>query len=91
MNANQKQHITFGVFIPQGWKMELATIPEPVAKWNKAVEVAQLAEKLGYDSIWVYDHFHNVPIHAHEAVFECWTVIAAISQRTTKIRLGQMV
>jgi F420-dependent oxidoreductase-like protein len=50
-----------------------------------------LAEQLGYDSIWVYDHFHNVPRPAHEAVFECWTSIAAISQLTTRIRLGQMV
>jgi F420-dependent oxidoreductase-like protein len=39
----------------------------------------------------VYDHFHNVPKPAHEAVFECWTTIAAISQRTSRIRLGQMV
>ncbi len=86
-----KNQITFGVFIPQGWKMELVNIADPVAKWQKTVEVAQLAEKLGYDSIWVYDHFHNVPRPAHETVFECWTVIAAISQLTTKIRLGQMV
>jgi len=86
-----KSHIIFGVFIPQGWKMELVSITDPRAKWNKAVEIAQLAEKLGYDSIWVYDHFHNVPRPAHEAVFECWTVISAMSQLTSKIRLGQMV
>lgn len=86
-----KTDTTFGVFIPQGWKMELVSIADPAAKWNKAVEIAQLAEKLGFDSVWVYDHFHNVPRPAHEAVFECWTVMAAISQRTTKIRLGQMV
>ena len=86
-----KKHITFGVFIPQGWKMELVSIADPVEKWQKTIEIAQLAEKLGYDSIWVYDHFHNVPRPAHETVFECWTVIAAISQLTTKIRLGQMV
>ena len=49
------------------------------------------AEELGYDSIWVYDHFHNVPRPAHEAVFECWTTLAAISQRTSRVRLGQMV
>ena len=71
--------------------MELVSITDPRAKWNKAVEIAQLAEKLGYDSIWVYDHFHNVPRPAHEAVFECWTVISAMSQLTSKIRLGQMV
>jgi len=83
--------ITFGVFIPQGWKMELAGIEDPQAKWAKAVEIATLAEELGYDSLWVYDHFHNVPRPAHEAVFECWTTMAAISQRTSRIRLGQMV
>ena len=83
--------LTFGVFVPQGWKMELSTIPDPVAKWQKAVEVAELAEALGYDSLWVYDHFHNVPVPAHETMFECWTTLAALSQRTERIKLGQMV
>jgi F420-dependent oxidoreductase-like protein len=81
----------FGVFVPQGWKMELSSIPDPQDKWAKAVEIAVLAEELGFDSVWVYDHFHNVPVPAHEAVFECWTTIAAISQRTSRVRLGQMV
>ncbi len=83
--------IVFGAFMPQGWKMELAGIDGGAAKWDKAVEVAQLAERLGYDSIWVYDHFLNVPRPAHEAVFECWTTMAAISQLTSTVRLGQMV
>ena len=81
----------FGVFMPQGWKMELSSIEGAQAKWQRAVDIAVRAEELGYDSIWVYDHFHNVPVAAHEAVFECWTTMAAISQRTTKVRLGQMV
>ena len=83
--------VIFGVFMPQGWKMELSAIQGDEAKWQTAVDTALLAEKLGYHSIWVYDHFHNVPRPAHEAVFECWTTIAAISQRTSRIRLGQMV
>jgi len=83
--------VIFGVFMPQGWKMELAGIDGAAAKWDKAVEIAVRAEDLGYDSIWVYDHFHNVPRPAHEAVFECWTTMAAISQRTSRVRLGQMV
>ena len=85
------REIIFGAFIPQGWKMELASIDGAERKWAKTVEIALLAEQLGYDSVWVYDHFHNVPRPAHEAVFECWTTIAAISQRTSRIRLGQMV
>ena len=89
--SNSPHAPLFGVFVPQGWKMELAGIDGAENKWNKAVEIAVLAEQLGFDSIWVYDHFHNVPVPAHEAVFECWTTIAAISQRTSRIRLGQMV
>jgi F420-dependent oxidoreductase-like protein len=83
--------ITFGAFVPQGWKTELVAIEGAEAKWAKAVEVAEAAEALGYDSLWVYDHLHNVPVPAHEAVFECWTTLAAISQRTSRVRLGQMV
>jgi F420-dependent oxidoreductase-like protein len=81
----------FGVFMPQGWKMELVDVVGDAEKWNVAVDVALKAEQLGFHSIWVYDHFHNVPRPAHEAVFECWTTMAAISQRTSRIRLGQMV
>jgi len=83
--------IRFGAFAPQGWKTELVGIPDPSDKWAKCLETTQLAESLGYDSIWVYDHFHNVPVPAHETVFECWTVMAALAAATTKIRLGQMV
>ncbi|HMG43474.1 MAG TPA: LLM class F420-dependent oxidoreductase [Acidimicrobiales bacterium] len=83
--------ITFGAFVPQGWKTELIGIDGAEAQWAKTVEIAKLAEALGYDSIWVYDHFHNVPRPVHEAVFECWTTLAALSQQTTRVRLGQMV
>ncbi len=71
--------------------MELASIADPQDKWAKTVEVAVLAAELGLDSLWVYDHFHNVPKPAHETMFECWTTLAAISQRTSRIKLGQMV
>ena len=81
----------FGTFIPQGWKMELVGIDDPQAKWARAVEIAVLAEELGYDSLWVYDHFHNVPVPAHETMVEARTTLAAISQRTSRIHLGQMV
>jgi F420-dependent oxidoreductase-like protein len=89
--GNDSGKIIFGVFMPQGWKMELSSIDGAANKWQTAVDIAVRAEQLGYDSLWVYDHFHNVPRPAHEAVFECWTTMAAISQRTSTIRLGQMV
>lgn len=89
--SNSSHKPIFGMFIPQGWKMELASIDGAENQWNRAVEIAVRAEELGFDSLWVYDHFHNVPRPSQEAVFECWTTMAAISQRTSTIRLGQMV
>jgi F420-dependent oxidoreductase-like protein len=83
--------LTFGAFFPQGWKMELASIEGAENKWQTALEIAELIEDLGYDSIWLYDHFHNVPRPAHEAVFECWMTAAALSQATSRVRIGQMV
>jgi F420-dependent oxidoreductase-like protein len=83
--------ITFGVFMPQGWKSDLASAGDPAEQWQTALSVARRAEELGFDSLWVYDHFHNAPRPANDSVFECWTTIAAVSQLTSRIRLGQMV
>ncbi len=83
--------IRFGAFAPQGWKTELISVDGAAAKWAKCRETALLAEQLGYDSIWVYDHLHNIPTPTHEAVFECWTTMAALAEATSRIRLGQMV
>src|SRR5438445_74566 len=33
--------LLFGVFVPQGWKMELASIADPQAKWAKSLEIAK--------------------------------------------------
>ena len=81
----------FGAFVPQGWKTELSSIEGSEAQWATVVRMAKLAEESGFDSLWVYDHFHNVPVPSNEAVFECWTTLAALSQVTSTIRLGQMV
>ena len=81
----------FGVFTPQGWKLELAGVGDARAQWEVTLSTALAAESLGFDSVWVYDHVHNVPVPSNESVFECWTTVAALAQATSTIRLGQMV
>ncbi|HMA38016.1 MAG TPA: LLM class F420-dependent oxidoreductase [Chloroflexia bacterium] len=83
--------IKFGVFVPQGWRMDLLDFADPVEKYEAMTRVGQEAERLGYDSIWVYDHFHTVPTPELESVFECWTITAGLARDTKTIRLGQMV
>src|SRR6202165_4765707 len=71
--------------------MDLADVPDAVEKFETMSRCALEAEKAGFDAIWVYDHFHTVPTPQLEAVFECWTSMAALARDTSTIRLGQMV
>lgn len=82
--------LRWGAFIPQGWKLEYADLGAADA-WARSVEIAQQAESLGYDHLWVYDHVETVPRREPTHVFEAFTTLAAISQRTERVRLGQMV
>src|SRR5258708_38565657 len=52
--------------------------------------VAQQGESGGFDSIWVYDHFHTVPEPTDEATHEAWSLMAALAASTQGVRLGQM-
>ncbi len=83
--------VQVGVFVPQGWRMDLLDYSDPVEKYEAMTRVAQEAERLGFDSIWVYDHFHTVPTPVLETVFECWSITAGLARDTSRIRIGQMV
>jgi F420-dependent oxidoreductase-like protein len=80
-----------GVFVPQGWRMDLADVRDPIEKYETMSRCAVEAERAGYDAIFLYDHFHTVPDPHPETVFECWTSMAALARDTRTIRLGQMV
>lgn len=82
--------LRWGAFVPQGWKLEYRGVGAADA-WARSVEVAQQAEALGYDHLWVYDHVETVPRREPTHVFEAFTTLAALSQLTARARLGQMV
>ena len=81
----------FGLFVPQGWRMDLVEIRDPLAQYEAMTAVAREAEKAKFDSIWVYDHFHTVPTPEIETTFECWSITAGLSRDTKSIKIGQMV
>ncbi len=83
--------LQFGTFVPQGWRMELVEIDDPIEQYEAMTRVAQAAEAAGYDSIWVYDHFHTVPTPEIETCFEAWTITAGLARDTERIKIGQMV
>ena len=83
--------VRFGVFVPQGWRLDLTEIKDPVAQYEAMTAVGRDAEKAGFDSIWVYDHFHTVPTPEMETTFECWSITAGLARDTKTVKIGQMV
>lgn len=79
----------FGAFVPQGWRLDLVGI-ETTDQWPTMLSVAQKIEALGFESAWVYDHFHTVPVPTQEVTYEAWTLMAALAASTSTVRLGQM-
>jgi len=79
----------FGVFIPQGTIFDLAGIPA-AEQWGMMRDLAQAADAGPFESIWVYDHFHTIPVPSDESTFEAWSAIAAFAACTSRVRLGQL-
>ncbi|MCI0550256.1 MAG: TIGR03560 family F420-dependent LLM class oxidoreductase [Anaerolineae bacterium] len=53
----------------------------------------QRAERDGFASFWVMDHFYQLPVHGseEEPFLDAWTVLPALAAVTSRIRLGAMV
>ena len=83
--------LRFGLFVPQGWILDLVDIEDPIEQFEAMSQVAKTAERLGFDSIWLFDHFHTYHRPVLETTFECWTSTAALARDTSRIRVGQMV
>jgi F420-dependent oxidoreductase-like protein len=83
--------VRFGVFVPQGWRMDLVEIADPVEQYEAMTAVAKAADAGPWDSIWVYDHFHTTPEPTPNTTFECWTITSTLARDTRRVNVGQMV
>ncbi|XVV17249.1 TIGR03560 family F420-dependent LLM class oxidoreductase [Actinoplanes sp. CA-131856] len=83
--------VSFGVFVPQGWKMDLVEIADPEEQYEAMTAVARVADAGPWDSIWLYDHFHTWPEPSMNTTFECWTATSTLARDTSRVNIGQMV
>ena len=74
--------------------MKLGVIVSPAAglSYTEICDLAQSAEKSGFTSFWVSDHFFGGTGGTPDRnCLEAWTLLAALARDTTKIRLGVLV
>jgi alkanesulfonate monooxygenase SsuD/methylene tetrahydromethanopterin reductase-like flavin-dependent oxidoreductase (luciferase family) len=59
--------------------------------WPNLLEAGRRADRLGYDSLWTWDHVYPI-VGSHEGpMFEGWLTITAWAQATERVRIGLMV
>jgi F420-dependent oxidoreductase-like protein len=79
-----------GVIVPQGWVGEYDGW-DPLEAWSRTVAVARQADGLGFESIWLFDHFHTIPRPTDEITFESFTSLSALAALTSRVRIGHVV
>lgn len=65
------------------------------ARWRDLASMAQMAEAVGFDSVWVVDHLLSERAeregHLRQGPWECWSMLSALAASTRRVKLGPLV
>jgi F420-dependent oxidoreductase-like protein len=61
--------------------------------FTRTAEIARTAERSGFDSVWVMDHFYQIRVNGPrtEPMLEAYTLLSGIAARTERVSVGGMV
>jgi F420-dependent oxidoreductase-like protein len=77
-----------------GLQIPIFTWPDgPAGLGAKLAEIARTAEDVGFESVWVMDHFFQIPIvgPAEQEMLEGYSALSYIAGVTTRVQLGTLV
>jgi alkanesulfonate monooxygenase SsuD/methylene tetrahydromethanopterin reductase-like flavin-dependent oxidoreductase (luciferase family) len=60
-------------------------------EWPRLLEAGIRADRLGYDTLWTWDHLYPIVGDSDGPIFEGWLTITAWAAHTEHIRMGLMV
>jgi alkanesulfonate monooxygenase SsuD/methylene tetrahydromethanopterin reductase-like flavin-dependent oxidoreductase (luciferase family) len=76
---NSQKSIEFGIYVPQ-----------VLFSYTDILDRARVAEEVGFDSLWLYDHFYS-PGQPDLPSFEGWTLATYLLAHTRTMRVGHLV
>lgn len=59
--------------------------------WERWLDLAQTAERLGFDALFRSDHYFSSVGAGGRGATDAWTLLGALAARTERIRLGTLV
>ena len=66
--------------------------PPQHARWSDILEIWQAADQIDlFESAWLFDHFYPIIGDQNGPCLESWVTLTALSQATSRIRIGSMV
>lgn len=71
-------------------KFGISTAPQNIG-WSEIRDVWVRADALEFDSGWIFDHILAISGNIEDPILEVWTLLAALADATSQIRLGSLV
>ena len=65
--------------------------PNGIMAYPAIRAVAVAAERSGLDSVWVFDHLLFRIDGETTGIHECWTILSAVAEATSRVELGTLV
>lgn len=85
MAETGRRPLKVGLYLP----MAEDSMDGATPRWHDMLAMALRAEEVGFDSIWVADHFISKRADGDfEGWWECGTLLAALAAATTRVELG---